>query len=181
MTVNINNTALIVVDIQGKLARTVDNVNEVYQNWLKVIRAARLFQMPILVLEQYPQGLGHTIEDLQVELGDSPVFAKRTFSAYREESFVKALEALEIENLLIIGVEAHVCVFQTTLDLLNETNYEIYLLADGVSSRKATDRDYAIDRLKTAGATISTTEMTLFELMADSSQPLFRDFLKIVK
>lgn len=181
MLVDISNTALIVVDIQGKLARTVDDVDQVYSNWMKMIRSAKLFQMPILVAEQYPEGLGHTIPELQEELGDSPVFPKRSFSAYKERDFVKALDDLKVTNLIIIGLEAHVCVFQTCLDLLISTNYNIYLMADGISSRKAIDRDYALKRLKEEGARISTTEMTLFELMKDSSDPLFRDFLKIIK
>lgn len=181
MTINVNNTALLVVDIQGTLARTVDHVNHLQQNWIKMIRIARLFELPILVLEQYPEGLGGTIQELKAELGDSPVFAKRTFSGYQDPSFRQALQALKIDNLVVMGIEAHVCVFQTSLDILKHESVSLYLLGDGVSSRKTLDRELAIKRLEKQGAIITTVEMTAFELMQDSRHETFKDFLKIIK
>lgn len=181
MSINANNTALLVIDIQGTLARTVDQVNQLQQNWIKMIRVSRLFKLPILVLEQYPEGLGGTIDELKAELGDSPVFAKRTFSGYQEPNFKQALQAIKVENLIVMGVEAHVCVFQTVQDILTHEDLSLYLLGDGVSSRKALDRELAIKRLEQQGAIITTLEMAAFELMQDSRHEHFKDFLKIIK
>ena len=83
MSLNRDNTALLVVDIQGALARTVVDANQLQPNWIKMIRVARLLELPILVLEQYPEGLGETIQELKVELVDCPVYSKRTFSGYQ--------------------------------------------------------------------------------------------------
>ena len=181
MSLNRDNTALLVVDIQGALARTVVDANQLQPNWIKMIRVARLLELPILVLEQYPEGLGETIQELKVELVDSPVYSKRTFRGYQEEEFRKALKALRVENLLVMGVEAHVCVFQTALDILTHEALSLYLLADGVSSRKAIDRDFAIQRLEKAGSITTTVETVAFELMHDSRDEAFRDFIKIIK
>lgn len=181
MVINRKNTALLVVDIQGSLARTVEEANQLYSNWIKMVRVARLFDLPILVLEQYPEGLGGTIPELQVELENFPIYSKRTFSGYQDIDFRNALKSLDVDNLLVMGVEAHVCVFQTVSDILAHETFNIYVLGDGVSSRKAIDRDLAIRRLEKAGSIISTVETVAFELMQDSRDEKFKDFLKLIK
>lgn len=181
MSINQNNTALLVVDIQGTLARTVEGANLLQPNWIKMIRVARLFNLPILVLEQYPEGLGETIPELKVELKGCSVYSKRSFSGYQNKAFKSDLKALSVENILVMGVEAHVCVLQTALDILKNETLSLYLLADGVSSRRIIDRDLAIKRLEKAGAVTTTVEMSAFELMEDSRDERFKKFLKIIK
>lgn len=181
MSINRNNTALLVVDIQGTLARTVEGANLLQPNWIKMIRVARLFNLPILVLEQYPEGLGETIPELKAELKDCFVYSKRSFSGYRNNAFKSDLKALSVENILMMGVEAHVCVLQTALDILKNETLLLYLLVDGVSSRRIVDRDLAISRLEKAGAVATTIEMSAFELMEDSRDEVFKEFLKIIK
>lgn len=181
MSLNRENSALLVVDIQGRLTETVEDATSLHANWLKMIRVARLFELPILVLEQYPEGLGQTITSLKQELGESPVFAKRTFSGYQNTEFKRALKTLNVKHLLVMGIEAHVCVFQTAQDILENETLSLHLLADAVSSRQSIDRTLAIQQLDKAGAIITTVERTAFELMKDSQDELFKAFLRIVK
>lgn len=173
-------TALLIVDIQGALARTVHQSNLLYANWQKLIKAARLFQLPIILLEQNPQGLGTTIPELRELLGDLPPTEKMTFNACLNEAFLKKLKETGREQLLVAGIEAHVCVYQTVSGLLKEP-YQIYVASDAVSSRTSWNRMAALQRMRELGAVITTTEMALFEMMRTSEGELFRRFIKIVK
>ncbi|MGI6469397.1 MAG: hydrolase [Syntrophomonadaceae bacterium] len=173
-------TALLIVDIQGVLARTVYEANLIYGNWQKLIKAAQLFQLPIVLMEQNPRGLGPTIPELRELLGDLPAIEKMTFNACLNEEFLKRLREIGREQILVAGVEAHVCVYQTVCGLLKEP-YQIYVASDAVSSRTSWNRMRALERMRELGAVITTTEMALFEMMRTSEGELFRQFIKIVK
>lgn len=173
-------TALLIVDIQGLLARTVHDSNLIYGNWQKLIKAAKLFQLPIILLEENPRGLGLTIPKLRELLGDLPAIEKQAFSACLNEEFVNRLKEIGREQLLVAGIEAHVCVYQTVRDLLKKP-YQVYIASDAVSSRTSWNRMAALQRMRELGAVITTTEMALFEIMKTPEDELFRQFIKIIK
>lgn len=172
--------ALLVIDIQGMLARTVYETGFLYINWQKLIKAAHLFKLPIIVTEQNPRGLGPTIPELRELLGDVTYIEKMTFNACLNEKFLKKLEATGREQLLVAGVETHVCVYQTVAGLLKRS-YQVQLASDAVSSRHAWNRKVALERMRELGAVITTTEMALFEMMQTAEVDLFRQFIKLVK
>ncbi|NPV92140.1 MAG: hydrolase [Firmicutes bacterium] len=173
-------TALLIVDIQGTLARTVYQSNLIYDNWRKLIKAARLFRLPIILLEQYPQGLGKTIPELRELLGDQSPIEKITFNACLNEEFLKKVKETGRQQLLVAGIEAHVCVYQTVSGLLREP-YQVYVASDAVSSRTSWNRMAALERMRELGAVITTTEMALFEMMRVAEGELFKQFIEIVK
>ncbi len=173
-------TALVIVDIQGILARTVYESSQLYGNWYKLIRSAQLFGLPIVLLEQNPTGLEPTIPELRELLGDLPAIEKMTFNACLNERFLNKLKEAGREQLLVCGVEAHVCVYQTVCGLLKEP-YQVFVAADAVSSRTSWNRELALQRMREKGAVITSTEMALFEIMGTSEGELFRKFIRIVK
>lgn len=173
-------TALLIIDIQGVLARTVYESNLIYANWHKLIKAAKLFQLPIILLEQYPQGLGPTIPELRELLGDLPPIEKITFNACLNAEFLKKIKETGRPQLLVAGIEAHVCVYQTVSGLLKEP-YQIYVASDAVSSRTSWNRQMALERMRELGAVITTTEMALFEMVRVAEGEVFKQFIKIVK
>ncbi len=177
---DMDKTALLIVDIQGVLARTVHESNLIYGNWQKLIKAAQIFQLPIVLLEQNPRGLEPTIPELRELLGDLPAIEKMTFNACLNEEFLTRLRETGREQILVAGIEAHVCVYQTVCGLLKEP-YQIYVASDAVSSRTSWNRMAALERMRELGAVITTTEMALFEMMRTSEGNLFRQFIKIVK
>ena len=175
-----DNTALLLVDIQGTLARTVHESNVVFDNWLRLIKACKLFNLPIIMLEQYSRGLGGTIPEVKELLPDVTPIEKITFNACFNPGFLDRLRETGRTQLLVAGIEAHVCVYQTVSGLLAE-RYEEHVASDAVSSRKPWNRQVALERMRDKGAVITTTEIALFEMMRISDNDLFRQFIAIVK
>lgn len=175
-----DNTALLLVDIQGTLARTVHESNVVFDNWLRLIKACKLFNLPIIMLEQYSRGLGGTIPEVKELLPDVTPIEKITFNACLNPGFLDRLRETGRTQLLVAGIEAHVCVYQTVSGLLAE-RYEVHVASDAVSSRKPWNRQVALERMRDKGAVITTTEIALFEMMRISDNDLFRQFISIVK
>lgn len=173
-------TALILVDIQGKLAEIMDNRDFLFQNLEKLTRGALALQLPVIWVEQNPERMGETIAPLRTLLtGLSPI-GKMSFSCCGEPAFTDRIRSLGRRRFLVAGIETHVCVFQTARDLLRE-GFEVELVADAVSSRTALNRQIGIDRIRTLGAAVTSVEMCLFELLQSARDPAFKDILKIVK
>lgn len=175
-----DNTALVLIDIQGKLARIVHNSEFVIDNISRVVQGAKVLGLPILWLEQYPKGLGPTVEEISEHLSDEKPIEKITFSAYDNEEFVKALEKTGCKNILLTGIETHICVYQTSSHLI-ENGYNVEVLADCVSSRTALNREIGIEKMKQLGAKISSVEMALFEMQQIAKGDDFKAISKIVK
>lgn len=175
------NTQVVVIDIQGKLARIVHDSEKLIKNTRILIQTANILGIPVVWVEQNPKGLGPTSSEITELLdgGNEPI-VKMTFSACGEEKFLKAITQNKRRNLLIVGMETHVCVYQTVMDLM-ETNFEVTVVADAVSSRTVENKQLALQRLKEEGATISSTEMLVFELQKTSEGPRFKQLLKLVK
>lgn len=175
-----NDTGLIVVDVQGKLARLVHDSKSVVANLTKLIQGAKVLGLPILWLEQNPDKLGSTVEELSELLaGQSPI-TKFTFDAGKEPEFVSALHSTDVKTWLICGIEAHICVYQTATHLKN-LGFEVELVADCVASRTKANKKLAISKLTSKGIGMTGLEMCLYELVGDCRTEEFKSILKLIK
>lgn len=172
-------TVLVLIDIQGKLAQIVDDSENVINNIVKAVKGANVLQLPILWLEQYPKGLGPTVEAIANEIDGAPI-EKITFSAYDTEGFRAKLEATGRKKVLLAGIETHICVYQTAAHLL-ANGYEVEVLADCVSSRTAGNREVGIEKMTQLGAQITSVEMALFEMLQIAKGDQFKAISAIVK
>ncbi|MBT3267706.1 hydrolase [Candidatus Poribacteria bacterium] len=174
-------TALLVVDTQERLVHVIDNGDAIVANAVVAIRAARALDLPVLLTEQYPKGLGVTVPQVVSALGDAyrPV-EKTSFSACGAEPVVKALRDADAESVVIVGIEAHVCVLQTAIDLL-ERGYNVFPVANAISSRTSDNRALGLDRMRQSGAVLISTEMLIFELLGDARDPHFKTLQSLIK
>lgn len=171
---------LVLVDYQGRLAEIVDRSDLVVPNALRMIKGCQAVGVPVIPTVQVPEKLGPMPPELVEALDGIQPISKAVFSALREPEFLLALRESERKQVLLGGIEAHVCVLQTGLDLL-DAGYEVWVLSDGVFSRTVENHDLALKRLHDAGATITSVEMALFELIRTSKHPAFRIISKLVK
>ena len=171
-------TILIVVDIQGNLAEAMCEKEALFENAEKIIRGVQILGIPILVTEQIK--LGPSIPALSRYLPGVHPIVKNSFSCCGDERFMRELTALNRRQVLMTGIEAHVCAYQTSMDLL-AGGYEVHLVADAVSSRTARNREIGIQKLIAAGAVLTSTEMALFELLKTAADPRAKDLFKIIK
>lgn len=176
----ISNTALVLVDVQGKLARLMDNHESLVMNLRKLLQGAQALGLPILWLEQNPAGLGPTIPELTELLQGQEPFAKMSFSCCGDEKFLTALKATGRRQVLLAGIEAHVCIYLTAMDLL-KLGFEVEIVADAVSSRVAANRELALRKMERLGAGLTCVEMALFELLGRAEGPAFKTMLKVIK
>jgi len=176
---NVDSTALIVIDIQDALTRVMHEKDRLVDAARHLIQGANALALPIIVTEQYPKGLGHTIPEVARLMESEPV-EKTAFSCCGEKAFVRAIEALGRKQILLCGIETHVCVYQTARDLV-ERGYEVEVVADAVSSRTIGNKLIGLDRIKESGAKLTTVEMALFELLKVAGGDAFKQIVKIVK
>jgi isochorismate hydrolase len=169
---------LIVVDIQGNLAAAMYEKEFLFENAEKIIRGVQLLGVPVLVTEQIK--LGPTIPALARYLPGVNPIVKDSFSCCGDERFMRELTALSRGQILMTGIEAHVCAYQTSMDLI-ERGFEVHLVADAVSSRTARNREIGIQKLIAAGAVLTSTEMALFELLKTAADSRAKDLFKIIK
>lgn len=176
----LENTALVLIDIQGKLAGLMYRREELYANARKIVMGAGALEMPIIWNEQVPDKLGPTIPEISELLTDNKPLVKKTFSCCGNVSFLEELRYLNRKQLLIAGIETHVCVYQTSKDLL-QAGYEIHLLADATSSRSESDYRIGVERIKHEGGRLASVEMVLFEILKTTEADKFREISRIVK
>lgn len=174
--------ALVIIDIQDKLAPKKDALREqLIANTAKLIQAAKVLDIPILITEQYPEKLGATTQPLLDLLGDTPRIGKVCFSCLAAPEFLNALKATGRSQLLLAGIETQVCVMQTTLDALTH-GYQVFLPADAIASASdKTQHKTALRRMENNGAQILTTQMTLFELLRTAGTPEFKELMPLLK
>ena len=173
-------TALLVIDIQERILPVINNYQRVVDNTLKLIKGFKTLDLPIFYTEQYPKGLGPTVQSIVNELRDIKPFDKMSFSCSGAGNLFDELKSKNILQVVVCGIEAHVCVQQTVLDLI-ENGFQVSLAADAVSSRKDIDYSVAINRMRHHGVEVSTTESILFELLKICGTPQFKEISKIVK
>jgi nicotinamidase-related amidase len=173
-------TLLLVVDVQQRLAPVIDRNDTVMANCARLIEGCRVLGVPLLVSEQYPRGLGETVEHLRSLASDDEVAEKITFSCLRDRPLAERMAESGRDTLLVCGMEAHVCVTQTVLDALDE-GYHVQVAADAVGSRCPDNRTVALARMAREGATVTTTESALFELLKKAGTVEFKKISKLVK
>ncbi len=173
-------STLVLIDVQSSLAAVVDRSSEVVPKMLQAIQGCQALEVPVLPTLQVPEKLGPIHPEIESLLENEIQISKSSFSALREPEFLLALRQSEKTQVLLAGIETHVCVLQTGLDLL-DAGYAVYVLADAVFSR--TDENYrlGLQRLHNAGAVITSVEMALFELLRTSKHPQFRTISKLIK
>ncbi len=174
------NLVLLVIDVQGKLAEIVYKSRYLLKSTKTMIAGARLFDLPVIWTEQTPDQIGTTHPEISALLSDSEPIVKSSFSCCGEPAFMEALESTGRKQVLVAGIETHVCVYQTVLDLLSD-GYEVEILEDAVSSRFKHNKRIALDKLTLAGAKLSSVEMALFELQRGVDQDRFRQLIKLIK
>ena len=178
--INLKNCCLGVVDVQGKLAQLMYDNQTLFKNIEILIKAARALSIPVIWCQQVPEALGPTIPQIAELLsGDQPI-NKSSFSCCGDEQFIDRLNTLNRSNIILCGIETHVCIYQTALDLLAKGKH-VTVVADAVSSRTLENKQLALNRMKLKGVDISSVEMTLFELIRTAKHPQFRDIAKLVK
>jgi nicotinamidase-related amidase len=180
MRIKKENTVAVVIDVQQKLFPLIYENEKITGNITKLIAGLKALGIEIIVTEQYSKGLGHTIPQLQEAIGEFQHIEKMCFSCYGDDGFIKKLKSTGKKNVIICGIESHVCVLQTVIDLL-DADYNPVLIEDCVSSRNPNDKKIAIGRMRKEGAIISTYESILFELLVVSGTEEFKAISKIVK
>lgn len=175
-----DNTAISIVDIQGRLAELMQEKESLFANLRKLVKAARVLGLPIIWTEQLPNKLGPTITVLSELMEGLQPIVKSSFSCCGSAEFMKQVSATGRRQILLAGIETHVCVYQTAIDLL-QRGYEVQVVADAVSSRTAENRAVGLERIKQAGARLTTTEMALFELVGKPEAPEFPEIIRIIR
>lgn len=174
-------TALIVVDMQERLAPAMSEFEECANRVELLLDGARELALDAIVTEQYPKGLGATLPRFAEKLPEgTPVVAKTGFSCFEEPAFRTSLAARSRKTLVFCGIESHVCVLQSVLDAL-ERGFKVCLAADAVTSRKQSDRELALEAARAAGALVASSEALLFMMLRDAKNPAFKAVSKLVR
>ena len=177
----IASTALILVDVQEKLIGAMAEGSAICDRIKIMLQAASILKLDTIVTEQYPRGLGSTLPGLTEHYpANTPVIEKTTFSCLAETEFNKAIQAKPYKTLVLMGIEGHVCVFQTANDALAK-GYDVVILADTVSSRRSENCQLALSQLQSDGAKVIPVESLLFMLMRDAKHPAFREVSKLIR
>ncbi len=175
-----DNTVLLIIDVQGKLAHLMHEKEILFDNIRNTINGAQVLGIPILVTEQYPAGLGPTIPEVAGIFEKPNTISKTSFSCCGDDRFMQILDDLHPETVLVAGIETHVCVYQTVRDPL-KANYAVQIIADAVSSRTKYNKQIGMKKIIKAGAEITSVETVLFEMLREAGGEKFKKILEIVK
>lgn len=179
-TLDIENSLLLIIDIQERLVKTLDK-DVVVKRTAVLTKAANILEIPTILTEQYPKGLGSTVEQVKQTLAtDSLIVEKTAFSALKEEGFLEKLKSYNKKQIVISGIETHVCVHQTVADLIEE-GFEVYVVKDACASRNKYEFKQGIERMLENGAKITCLEIVLFEWLKDAKHPKFREIQDLIK
>ena len=177
----ITNSCLVLIDMQEKLQKAMSNVSKCIENQELLLKSAAILGIDSIVTEQYPKGLGNTIDELKCLLPENtPVIEKTSFSCFGESAFRTVLKSKKRKTLIVCGIEAHVCVQQTVLDLLAE-GYKVVIPADALASRNDDNYRLALETMRHAGAFVTSSEAIIFMLLGDAKHPDFRSISKLIK
>ncbi len=168
-----DSSCLLLIDVQEKLAPSIMNTEALIDRCAWVVEVAQALSVPMFVSEQYPKGLGSTVPKLLSLVKDEPQIEKLAFSCMKDEDFCARLAHTEKTQIVLIGMETHVCVLQTALDLL-AMDYQVFIVVDAVGSRFPIDYQYGLKRMKQQGAYLLTAEMVLFEWLETSGTAEFK-------
>lgn len=178
---NTNTSLLLIIDIQEKLLNAQFEREEVAKNSTILASTAKILNIPVVVSEQYPKGLGLTIESIKENLPeDAKFFEKTSFNCCLEDGFINLIKSFDKKQILVCGIESHVCVHQTVSELIS-LGYEVHLVQDAISSRKEYEYKTGLQRMINYGAIPSCTEMVLFEFLKCTKHPEFKSIQGLIK
>ena len=174
---NLENSLILMIDMQEKLVKATNAEREVFQAQ-KLTKAAEILNIPTIVSEQYPKGLGYTLDCLKNS--NQKYFEKTSFSLVKEENFCETLKTYRKNQIILFGIEAHICVYQTAMDLLSK-GYEVYLVKDASKSRHEYEFNTGIELMRQNGVKITCLEIVLFELLQTSKHSNFKEIQNLIK
>lgn len=179
---DVDRAFVLVIDLQEKLLPHIPHAERIVATALKLLDGVRVFELPVLATEQYPKGLGPTHPAIReaLQAGRATLLEKPTFSACGHQPLRDALNAIDRPQAIVIGIEAHVCVQQTTLDLL-AMDYDVFICADAVGSRGGVDCETSLARMRHEGAFVTTVESVLFELCERCDTVRFKQLIEVIK
>ncbi len=180
-TLDLEHSALLIIDMQDAFRSKISDFVETAARIALVAHAAQLLRMPVIVTEQYPRGLGHTANEIRAVLPpDMEAIEKTAFSSCGAQTFLSELERVRAQQVLVCGIEAHICVNQTTHDLLAR-GLSVHLLTDCITARSQSNKQVALAKMQMSGAIPSSTEMALFELIRDAKHEQFKAIQNLIK
>jgi nicotinamidase-related amidase len=171
---------LVVIDVQERFRSVQKDFARMLEAAVRLTKACRLLDVPVLVTEQYPKGLGRTVRELTEALGENEAFTKTCFSSCGSDEFSLKLSELGRRQALVCGIETHVCVSQTVHDLL-QSGFTVHVAVDAAESRHPLDREVALRRMERSGAILTTSEAAAFELLRDAANPKFKEVQALFK
>ncbi len=180
MRLNRSDLVLLIVDVQERLARVMDRREQVQSSIVVLIRLAKLMDIPIVLTQQYTKGLGPTVQAIASELEGVDPVEKIHFSCCGEENFTRQMDALGRKTVILTGMESHICVLQTALDLL-DMGYNIHVPWDSVCSRSDGNRDRALRSMERAGAVITSSETAVFQVLGCAGTPEFKQISALLR
>ena len=173
-------SVLVVIDVQEKLTPLIYEKDILTKNIQILIKAAQALDIPVLYSEHVPEKIGTTVESIRRLLPTQKPIVKKSFGCWGEPNFSKALAALYRKQVIITGIETHVCVYQTVAQLL-DSSYKVQVVADAVSSRAASNKDIGLKKMQSLGAAVTSTEMIIFELLKTAEHSQFKNILDLVR
>ena len=180
-TLKLSKSVFVIIDMQEAFRASIIDFAEVTANIVRFTEGAKILGLPIIVTEQYPKGLQHTDREIiEILPAETDIIEKTTFSSCGVSEFTRKLEELNIKQVIVAGIEAHICVNQTVHDLLN-AGFQVHLLQECITSRTAQNRKISLAKMKQSGAIPSSIELALFELMRDAKHEQFKQIQKLVK
>lgn len=173
------NTTVICIDIQEKLVNMLKNADTVSSNTIKIMQSAKILNLDTIITEQYPKGLGTTINSIK-NIKDFMIVEKTTFSVLKSPEFIEKFNTFKNKNIIIFGIETHICVLQSVIDLLGR-GYNVFVVGDCCASRDENNHIIALEIMKQKGAVIISLEIALFNLLKSSKHPHFKEIQGLIK
>ena len=178
---DISSTVFVLIDMQEKFVPSIPSMPAIIPRQKLLLNAARELGVRVLITEQYPRGLGSTIPEIKDLLAPGwPLIEKTSFSCFGSPEFRKVITQFPVKSVVLLGIEAHVCVFQTAIDALSRS-CNVFVISDAIASRNDIDRDTALSLMKQNGASATTSEALLFMLLRDAAHPSFRTISKMLR
>lgn len=177
---SVDNTAIVLIDIQGKLATLMHDRENLYKSLETIVKGMNVLKVPVIWMEQVPQSLGPTIEEVAAHLGNRKPIAKNTFSCCDNDQFMDELNQIDRSQILLAGIETHICVYQTAASLISR-GYQVQAIEECVSSRTSANKQIGLDAIRGLGGMVTSCEMILFELMKSTDANGFKEIVKLIK
>ena len=174
------NTVLVIIDVQGNLARIMQDADALFRNLAILIKGARLLDVPIIWMEQLPEKLGPTVIEVSKNLDGLKPIEKDVFSCVKNDEFNSRLSEINPDNVVLSGIETHICVYQTAVDLLKR-NFNVEVAADATSTRLKHNKNIGLEKVRRTGGEITSVETFLFEIQGIAKGEKFRELVKLVK